>query len=196
MTRLHRLGGADFAARDEPLTWTAQALPTVIGVVATPATLTGPSLPADARALPDTAELRIALPPDGAADAVLLPLDEHFQTRVAAALRVWRVLTGRRPGPDPQALTPQRRSRLLLALRALDGRLAHASYRQLAEGLFGPLPLRGDADWNSHDLRDRTIRLARLGVELSRGGYRHLLLYPDRRLRWHARRPSSSSRPA
>ena len=120
---------------------------------------------------------------DDAADAALLPFDEHFPTRVAAALRVWQALTGRISGRDPQALTAQRRSRLVLALRALDGRLALASYRELAEGLFGPLRVRGDADWNSHDLRDRTIRLARLGAELSRGGYRRLLLHPDRRLR-------------
>lgn len=165
------------------MTWTARALPAVVGVAATPPSLAGPSPRADARALPDTLELRIALPPDGTADAALLPFDEHFPIRAAAALRVWRALTGRKPGADPQALTPQRRSRLVLALRALDGRLAHASYRLIAEGLFGPLPLRGDADWNSHDVRDRTIRLARLGVELSRGGYRRLLLYPDRRLR-------------
>lgn len=127
--------------------------------------------------------MRVELPPDGTADAALLPFDEHFPIRLAAALRVWRALTGRKLGPDPQALTPPRRARLVLALRALDGRLAHASYRQLAEGLYGPLRLRGDADWNSHDVRDRTIRLARLGHELSHGGYRRLLLYPNRRLR-------------
>ena len=113
----------------------------------------------------------------------MLPLDEHFLTRIAAALRIWRALTGRKAGRSPQALTAQRRSRLVLALRARDGRRAHASYRQLAEGLFGPVRLRGDADWNSHDLRDRTIRLARLGSKLAQGGYRRLLLYPNRRLR-------------
>lgn len=152
-------------------------------MTATPPELEGLSPRADARTLPDAARLRVALPPAGAADAALLPFDEHFPARAAAALRVWRALAGRKPGADPQALTPQRRSRLVLALRALDGRRAHASYRQLAEGLFGPLPLSGDADWNSHDVRDRTIRLARLGLELSRGGYRRLLLYPNRRLR-------------
>lgn len=152
-------------------------------MVAAPPTLAGPSRRADARALLFAADLRVELPPDGVADAALLPFDEHFPTRVAAALRVWRALAGRKPGRDPQALTVQRRVRLVLALRALDGRRAHASYRQVAEALFGPLPLRGDADWNSHDLRDRTIRLSRLGVELSRGGYRRLLLYPNRRLR-------------
>ena len=158
-------------------------MPTIISVVATPLTAAGTWPRADARALPEPSGLRVELLSEGAADAALLPLDEHFPTRVAAALRVWRVLTGRKPGDDPQALTAQRRIRLLLALRALDGRRAHASYRQLAEGLFGPLALRGDADWKSHDLRDRTIRLARLGLELSRGGYRRLLLYPQRRLR-------------
>lgn len=177
------LGGCDFAADDAPLTWTPQALTSVIGVTATPPSLAGPSPRADARALPAAAGLRVELPSDGIADAAVLPFDEHFPTRVAAALRVWRALTGRRLGPDPQALTSQRRTRLVLALRALDGRRAHASYRQLAEGLFGPLRLSGDADWNSHDLRDRTIRLARLGLELSRGGYRRLLLHPEPRLR-------------
>ncbi len=152
-------------------------------MVTTPPTLAGYSPRTDARALPDIFGLRVELPPNGAADAALLPFDEHFATRAAAALRVWRALVGRKPGSDPQALTTQRRSRLVLALRALDGRLEHASYRQLAEALFGPLSLRGDADWNNHDLRDRTIRLARLGLELSRGGYRRLLLYPSRRLR-------------
>lgn len=158
-------------------------MPTVVGVVATPSTLAGPSSRADARTLPDAAGLRVELSANGAADAALLPFDEHFATRVAAALRVWRALSGRAPGPDPQALTAQRQGRLVLALRALDGRRSDASYRQLAEGLFGPIRLRGDADWNSHDLRDRTIRLAKLGLQLSRGGYRRLLLYPNRRLR-------------
>lgn len=162
------------------MTWTPQALPTVVGVVATPTTLAGSWPRADASALPPTSELHIALPPDDIADAVLLPLDEHFPVRLAAALRVWRTLTERSPGHNPQALTAQRRNRLVLALRALDGRLASASYRQIAEGLFGPLTVRGDANWNSHDLRDRTIRLVRLGVKLSRSGYRRLLLYPSR----------------
>lgn len=155
----------------------------MIGVRATPPELAPLSPGADARALPVGTGLRLELPPDGTADAALLPFDEHFPIRAAAALRVWRALMGRKPGRDPQALAAARRNRLVLALRALDGRRAQASYRQLAEGLFGPLRLRGDADWNSHDVRDRTIRLARLGLELSRGGYRRLLLYPDRRLR-------------
>lgn len=155
----------------------------MVGVVATPPELAGPYRRADSRALQPTAGLRVESLASDVADAAVLPLDALFPIRVAAALRVWRALYGRPPGPDPQALPPTRRTRLVLALRALDGRQANASYRQIADGLFGPLSLRGDADWNSHDLRDRTIRLARLGEELMRGGYRRLLLYPYRRLR-------------
>jgi hypothetical protein len=81
------------------------------------------------------------------------------------------------PTPDP--LTPQRRQRLRLALRALDGRLAKATYRELAQVLFG-----GPQDpdhWKTHELRDRTIRLVRIGFDLMRGGYRALLRIPTRR---------------
>lgn len=181
--RSRRLGGRDFAGKGEPLTWTAQALPTVVGVVATHPQLAGEQRRADATALPPATELRVELLSRDVADAAVLPFDPLFPIRVAAALRVWRALSGRSPGADPQALPAPRRVRLVLALRALDGRLDDASYRQIAEGLFGPLPLQGDADWNSHDQRDRTIRLVRLGQKLMRGGYRRLLLYPFRRLR-------------
>ena len=110
---------------------------------------------------------------------VVLPLDRVFEIRAAAALRLWRGLTGRLPGRDPAILPAARRDRLLLALRALDGRLEKASYRDIAETLFGTsrMPERG---WKTHDLRDRTVRLARLGQALMQGGYRRLLVYPFR----------------
>ena len=99
--------------------------------------------------------------------------------RASAALRLWRGLTDRSPGPDPTTLPATRRDRLVLALRALDGRVDNASYRDIAEALFGTgrMPERG---WKTHDLRDRTIRLARLGRAMMQGGYRRLLLYPFR----------------
>ena len=111
--------------------------------------------------------------------AVILPLDLLFKHRATSALRLWRAVTGRAPGPDMAALPPARRDRLLLALRALDGRLEEASYRAIAEALFGAdaIPQRG---WKTHDLRDRTTRLVRYGYSMMQGGYRHLLLYPFR----------------
>ena len=112
--------------------------------------------------------------------AVLLPLDQLFEIRAIAAIRLWRGLTGRNPGPNPAALSKARRDRLILALRALDGRLEDASYREIAAALFGAgrVPERG---WKGHDLRDRTIRLVRFGLDMMRGGYRRLLLHPYRR---------------
>jgi Uncharacterized conserved protein (DUF2285) len=123
--------------------------------------------------------LHIIEAPGQETPCVVLPLDRLFEIRAAAALRLWRGLTGRSPGRDPAALPVSRRERLVLALRALDGRLEKASYRDIAEALFGTgrMPERG---WKTYDLRDRTVRLARLGHAMMQGGYRRLLLYPFR----------------
>ena len=67
---------------------------------------------------------------------VVLPLDELFEVRATAAIRLWRGLSGRSLGQNPAELPPARRERLVLALRALDGRLEKASYRDIAEALF------------------------------------------------------------
>jgi hypothetical protein len=112
--------------------------------------------------------------------AVIIPLDQLFEIRVTAAIRLWRGLAGRNPGPNPAALPKTRRDRLILALRALDGRLADATYREIASVLFREAGL-SDRGWKSHDLRDRTIRLVRFGLGMMRSGYRRLLLYPYRR---------------
>lgn len=112
--------------------------------------------------------------------AVLLPLDWLFDLRIASALRLWRGLICRSPGPNPATLSRARRDRLVLALRALDGHLDNASYREIAEALFAIGEINGSA-WKSHDARDRTIRLVRYGFSLMEGGYRLLLLHPYRR---------------
>ena len=107
--------------------------------------------------------------------AVVIPLDADFATRADAALRLWRLITGRRRGRPPDRLTPQRRHRLVLALRALDGRLAGESYRVIAAGLFGEVLVPAGPGWKTHDLRDKTIRLVRAGMELMQSGYLDLL---------------------
>ena len=116
----------------------------------------------------------------GSAVAVLLPLDQLFDIRAAAALRLWRALTSRAPGPDLGMLTPERRNRFILALRALDGRLERATYPEIAAVLFDAEPI-SKRDWISHELRDQTGRIIRLGFSMMRGGYRRLLLHPYRR---------------
>jgi hypothetical protein len=109
----------------------------------------------------------------------VLPLDRLFDVRVSAARRLTQALNGPAPTTNPARLPPTQQQRLVNALRALDARLDNASYREIAAALFGEkrLPDRG---WKTHDLRDRTIRLARLGHDLMQGGYRRLLLYPFR----------------
>ena len=109
--------------------------------------------------------------------AVIIPLDADFAARAVGALGLWRVVTGQSHGRPPEWLTRQRRLRLRLTLRALDGRLAGESYRVIAQRLFGLAHIPAGAGWKTHELRDRTIRLARSGLELMRGGYLALLRY-------------------
>lgn len=126
--------------------------------------------------------LHIVETSEGQTPCVVLPLDQLFDIRANSALRLWRALRGRDPGPNPATLSRARRDRLLLALRALDGRLDKASYREIAEALFavGRLTSR---TWQTHDVRDRTIRLVRYGFSMMEGGYQLLLLHPHRRRR-------------
>jgi hypothetical protein len=90
-----------------------------------------PSLSLDSSAAADRAGrlierqgavLRVRIDETGAEPpAVILPLDQLFEIRATAAIRLWRGLIGRNPGPNPAALSNARRDRLILALRALDG---------------------------------------------------------------------------
>ncbi len=125
--------------------------------------------------------LRVHLHEDGDGQpAVLLPLDQLFEIRASAAVRLWRCLTGRNPGRDPAALPKARRDRLILALRALDGRLENASYREIAPSCSPPQTSPGGPG------RPMTCATApsascRFGLGMMRGGYRSLLLHPYRR---------------
>ena len=108
--------------------------------------------------------------------SVVIPLDGDFPARAAAAMRLW-ARQGRVAGEAPGSLTKQRRDRLILMLRALDGHLDAASYREIAEVLFGARRLEWEP-WKTSSLRDRTIRLVKGGVALMREGYRKLLRGP------------------
>jgi len=71
-----------------------------------------------------------------------------------------------------------RSQRLCTALRVLDGRLAGASYRDIAIALFGRD--RVNDDWNApgDHLKNRIRRAAQLGRLLMEGGYRAFLKCP------------------
>lgn len=115
--------------------------------------------------------------------AALIPLDTNFPARAASATKLWRILNRVPPLRQPDPLTRQRRTRLLLSIRALDGWLAKATYRELAIGLFGGPRISAASSWKTDELRDRTIRLVRTGLSLMRGGYLRLLRIPPRRRR-------------
>jgi Uncharacterized conserved protein (DUF2285) len=195
-TRSPSAGGCDFGTGADPnaTRWTALALPSVIVLTQLPPNLADLRFHLQASSLDPAltgeggdhlierrgALLRVHVENAGAdPPAVLLPFDRLFEVRMAAVLRLWRALNGRAPGPNPAALSEARRNRLILALRALDGRLDGATNRQIAGALFGADAILG-RDWISHELRDRTARLVRLGVALMNGGYRRLLLHPYR----------------
>lgn len=170
-------------------------LPTVVALCATPTDLSridthGATLARASMLAHDGNECLIDCPGDafrvhllgdvgGQPLCAVLPLDRLFDVRVSAAKRLWHALNDRAPGSNPARLPPTQRQRLVNALRALDGRLDNASYRDIAAALFSEKRL-PEGGWKTHDLRDRTIRLARLGHDLMQGGYRQLLLYPFR----------------
>ena len=197
---LSGVGGLPFAvdpqlsADQATVFWRANVLPTVVPLAPAPASFAG-ARPIDfaelgdlkERAGPDgrhviirtdSGELRVWVPDDRGAQplAFALPLDDDLPIRVKAALRLWArtVHLAGDPGPPPLALTRQRHDRLMLMLRALDSHLADASYREIADALFGARRLEREL-WKTSSLRDTTIRLVRGGLALMRVGYRKLL---------------------
>jgi hypothetical protein len=78
-----------------------------------------------------------------------------------------------RPGERAQSLPSC--DRLRLVLQALDGFLAGASQREIAEALFGVSRVSRDWRDSGGHLRDRVRRAVRRGRTLMNGGYRSLL---------------------
>jgi hypothetical protein len=110
----------------------------------------------------------------GARYAAELPFDGDLEARAHAATRLWGATNGRAPGPPFHRVPKQRRERLCAALRAVAAYLAGATYRSIAEALFGDARI-SDRGWKTHDLRSRTRRLVQIGLAFVRGGYRKLL---------------------
>jgi hypothetical protein len=186
------------SSQDQAVFWAPEVLPTIIPIVRTTAASSESVL-----SLADMSAGEIRQASDGwhvllriggvehrlwlreppvadSAYAAELALDSDFEIRAHAARRFWRALNGRPAGPAFHELSPQRRQRLALALRALDARADGNNYRTIAEGLFGATRIPERA-WKTHDLRNRTIRLVQTGLVLMRGGYRALLRQARRR---------------
>ncbi|PRD40411.1 hypothetical protein C5748_27170 [Phyllobacterium phragmitis] len=104
--------------------------------------------------------------------------DELTPDRLTAVERLWHAMFGKRVPRDPR-MTLQRRQRTRQMLRAVDARQSGAIYRTVAEHLF-PQHKIDAASWVGDPIREITIRLARDGMKLVRGGYRTLLRRPRR----------------
>ncbi|MEO3431878.1 DUF2285 domain-containing protein [Inquilinus sp. CAU 1745] len=109
--------------------------------------------------------------PDSSAVGVLLPFDEAWSVRLAAAERLRHQFAGR---SVPAPITPQRRERLKRALRTIDARRQGASYRDIAVAYFGERRVAKE-HWKTSALKAQVARLAAHGRMLIDRGYRHLL---------------------
>jgi hypothetical protein len=105
--------------------------------------------------------------------AALIPVDTDMAGRLEALSRFWRAVQ-RRSIPADTRMTLQRRSRLRLMMRAVDGRGNGASYREVAIALYGRTRVAADP-WKTSALRDAVIALAEGGLALIGGGYLQLL---------------------
>lgn len=103
----------------------------------------------------------------------LVSLGADGLDRIEAVTRLWRAINGRRVPADAR-LTSQQRRRLRRMLQAVDGRHEGASYREIAEAIFGAARV-ADSPWKTSALRDATIDLVKDGLALIAGGYRSLL---------------------
>jgi len=174
------------AAAQTPVFWRPEIAPAVV-VRLSPAPADSPNslrligLIAERRLAEDGLHLRLALGPqlflpagaDPAAPmAAVLALDEDFAVRLAAAARLHASLkSGARAAVR---LPAHRRLRFKRMLRALDGRGAAASYRDIAQHILGE-DVTDSSAWRTAPARDVAIRLCRAATRLMRGGYLALL---------------------
>lgn len=115
---------------------------------------------------------------DARTPAVVLPLDEAFEMRVGAALRLLRRLRGEPVGPPPPhlAVTRFQRIRLTLLVNIHDRLAAGASKREIARTLIYPgLDPGPAAAWKASSERRRTLRLCDEARAMVAQGYRLLL---------------------
>lgn len=114
----------------------------------------------------------------GAPMAMVLPLDDDFEVRLATAVRLFRRLRGLRGGPMPPklAVTAFQRLRLTLLLNVFDRLGGGASKREIASDLIYPgLDTGSAAEWKGSAERRRTQRLCDEAKAMVAAGYRRLL---------------------
>ncbi|WP_418025816.1 DUF2285 domain-containing protein (plasmid) [Paracoccus sp. TD-10] len=117
--------------------------------------------------------LRLAGVAERAPLAVVIPLDTDGLDRIEAATRLLCALMRRSVPPD-RRLTERQRQRARRMLQAVDGRMSGASYRDIAQALYGPDRV-GEESWKTSALRDAVMGFVRDARAMIGGGYRRLL---------------------
>jgi hypothetical protein len=100
---------------------------------------------------------RLVVDGDSDVNAIALPFDVVFETRLDAARNFWRAVNGRPAGPAYGSLPAQTRARHILNLRVHDGRQVGATYRHLAGALLSYAST-APGDWRDHPLKHRSAR--------------------------------------
>jgi hypothetical protein len=111
--------------------------------------------------------------------AALVPLDATGHDRIEAIDRLLRALQGRTV-PADRRWTQQQKRRHRHMLQATDGHLNGASYRQIADVIYGIERIRAE-HWKTSALRDSIIGLVEGGLAMIAGGYRQLLRHRRQR---------------
>jgi hypothetical protein len=103
----------------------------------------------------------------------IIPMDQMADRRLDATRDYFRGATGRK------ALTKKpprnKNERMPSVLRALDGYLSGATYREIAYSFYDAARLETEP-WRVSSVRDTTIRMVRSGLALMRKDYRKLLI--------------------
>jgi hypothetical protein len=191
---LQFLADPSHSALDKPVSWSPKADPAVLVLMRTP-DLFEPQIPLDipVALTQKSAEglnavsiigdhtfniVFAARTKPGDPCAALLPIDNDCLSRLETLTRFWRALHGRNVPPDTR-LTSQQRRRIRLMLQAVDGKFDEASYREIADAIYGAARVATDS-WKTSALRDSTIALVRDGKDLVDGEYRQLLKHRRR----------------
>ena len=110
--------------------------------------------------------------------SALIPLDGNTLGRIEALARFYSAQLGRAIPPDTR-LTNQQRRRLRFMIQAIDGRNNSATYREIANAIYGASRV-ADMPWKTSPLRDSAIALVQDGIAMVEGGYRQLLRHRRR----------------
>ncbi|MFC3070479.1 DUF2285 domain-containing protein [Phenylobacterium soli] len=104
--------------------------------------------------------------------ACVVPSGGEVSVATTAALQFLRRLSGQTERAEPRLRAHDQRAQMSLV--ALDEHRAGATYRNIAERLYGAARVAAE-DWRTSALRDSTIRLVRTGERLARGHHLQLL---------------------